>query len=137
MWWFFISMTYFFENICPKSNFAACIYWLKVKLGKSRFDEIAYACVNSIFYSMELTLISTGDFRQRFSYIVLRTFHYYFIFSLSLRKGFYYFTLITNLCFFSLAKHSTLLQFLILHGVLSYCYDITYGSKASGIFGHV
>ena len=58
-------------------------------------------------------LISTCDFWQRFCYIVLRKFNYYFIFLLNLvclelREGFYYFTLITNPCLFSLRTHSTL-----------------------------
>ena len=46
------------ENICSKSNFPAGIYRFKVKLAKSRFDDIAYVCVNSIFYSMTLALVS-------------------------------------------------------------------------------
>ena len=130
------------ENICSKNNFPAGIYRFKVKLGKSRFDDIACAYVNSIFYSMKLTLISTCDFWQVFCYIVLRTFHYYFIFSLNLvclelREGFYYFILIADVCFFSLTTHSTLLHFLILHGIVSYCYYIAYDSKACSIFDHI
>ena len=130
------------ENICSKNNFLAGIYRFKVKLGKSRFDDIACAYVNSIFYCMKLTLISTCDFWQVFCYIVLRTFHYYFIFSLNLvclelREGFYYFILIADVCFFSLTTHSTLLHFLILHGIVSYCYYIAYDSKACSIFDHI
>ena len=139
---FLFQLLTFLKNICSKSNFSAGVYWFKVKLGKSRFDDIAYACVNSILCSMKLKLISTFDFRQRFCYIVLRTFHYYFIFLLNLvclelREGFYYFTLIANICFFFLTTYSTLLHFLILHGVASYCYYIAYDSKACSIFDHI
>ena len=37
------------ESFCSKNNFPAGIYSFKVKLAKSLFDDIAYACVNSIF----------------------------------------------------------------------------------------
>ena len=46
------------ENICSKSYFPAGIYRFKVKLAKSRFDDITYVCVNSVFCSMSLVLIS-------------------------------------------------------------------------------
>ena len=44
------------KNICSKSNFSAGIYWFKVKLGKSRFDDIAYFCV--IFYNIKLISVA-------------------------------------------------------------------------------
>ena len=52
-------------------------------------------------------------------------------------EGFYCFTLITDLCFFSLTTHSTLLHVLILHGVVTYCYYITYDPKACSIYDHI
>ena len=128
------------ENICSKSYFPAGIYRFKVKLAKSRFDDITYVCVNSVFCSMSLVLISACvRFRQIFCYIVLRTLIYYFIFSLNLvclelREGLYYFILTANLCFFSLITHSTLLRFFIFHGEILYCCYIACDRKACSIF---
>ena len=45
------------ENICSTGYFPASIYRFKSKLAKSRFDDITYVCVNSVFCSMVLILI--------------------------------------------------------------------------------
>ena len=97
---------------------------------------------DSFLFQLLLTSLEIVCSKINSIYIVLRKLNYYFIFSLNLvclelREGFYYFTLITNLCFLSLTTHSTLLPFLILHELVSYCYYIAYDSKACCIFDHI
>ena len=119
------------ENTCSQRNFPAGIY---------RFCMFVLIAHFTVWRLHEFPHAS--DFPQRFSYIVLRTFIYHVIFWLNLvylelRDGFYYFTLITNLCFLSLTTHSTLLHFFVLHGVVLYCYYIAYDPKACSIFNHI
>ena len=45
------------EKICSKSNLSVIIYRFKVKLVKSRFDDITYLHVDSIFYTVAIILI--------------------------------------------------------------------------------
>ena len=128
------------KNVCSKSNFPAGIYRFKVKLANPCFDDV---CVNSIFYSMTLTLISTcARFPKKILLHRLKNIYLLLIFSLNfvcveLREGFYYFTLITNLCSFFLTTHSTLLHYFTLHGIVSYCYYTAYDPKACSIFDRI
>ena len=70
--WKFVTVSYFnrvifWKKICSKSNLSVIIYRFKVKLVKSRFDDITYVHVNSIFYSMALILIPlASDFWEGF-----------------------------------------------------------------------
>ena len=57
---FLFQLSTSLESICSKSNFSAGIHRFKIKLAKSRLDDIVYVCVNNIFYSMTFTLISTS-----------------------------------------------------------------------------
>ena len=127
------------ENICSKSNFPACIYRFKVKLAKSRFDDIAYVCVNSIFYSMTLALVSTfvrfpaKIFLQciKSIYLILHLFIKFCLPGTQGRILLFCFNF-TNFCFFSLTIHSTLLHFFIFHVVGIDCYY-----NACSIFDHI
>ena len=131
------------ENICAKSNFPAGIYSFKVKLAKSRFDDIGYVCVNSIFYSMTLTLISRWvRFPAKILLHCLKDMHLLLhLFIKSCLPGtqgrilLFYFNY--KPLFVLPTTHSTLLHFLILHEVVSYCYYIAYDSKACSIFDHI
>ena len=48
------------EKICSKSNLSVIIYRFKVKLVKSRFDDITYLHVDSIFY-IDVVVITTAQ----------------------------------------------------------------------------
>ena len=105
------------ENINSESNFSVFVYRFKVKLVKSHFDDFAYVDVNSIFYSKTLILISIC---VRFLANIYSFISWLNLVHLELLEGFYYFTLIANLHFFSLTTNFTILRFLILHGLVSY-----------------
>ena len=93
--------------------------WSLVLMILHMFTLIAYFTVWCLY---QCSLAS--DFWQRFCYIVLRTYLVIHLFNKYCSPGtlgkILLFNFNTNLSFFSLTTHSTILQFFILHGLVSY-----------------